>query len=193
MKKTLSLAVIDLMNGVRKDMPQLQTLAGTLADLLSAGISKLGDALQAALPYVQKTLDYASRQRAAGGRNPWRVGRNLAAMKFAPLAGNLLEEPGACCLVRAAGLAWRRAAAEKSGGLLGAVGSLFTGGQKFAGNAVGTISNVAEAAGVGATMANSNMTRTQWGAVTSNGAAALCSGWRTAPLVLTLALKTVER
>ncbi len=38
-KKTLSLAVIDLMNGVRKDMPQLQTLAGTLADLLSAGIS----------------------------------------------------------------------------------------------------------------------------------------------------------
>ena len=52
------------------------------------------------------------------------------------------------------------------GGLLGAVGSLFTGGQKFAGNAVGTISKVAEAAGVGATMANSNMTRTQWGAVT---------------------------
>ena len=60
MKKTLSLAVIDLMNGVRKDMPQLQTLAGTLADLLSAGISKLGDALQAALPYVQKTLDYVA-------------------------------------------------------------------------------------------------------------------------------------
>lgn len=59
-KKTLSLAVIDLMNGVRKDMPQLQTLAGTLADLLSAGISKLGDALQAALPYVQKALDYVA-------------------------------------------------------------------------------------------------------------------------------------
>jgi len=53
-KKTLSLAVIDLMNGVRKDMPQLQTLAGTLADLLSAGISKLGDALQAALPSMCK-------------------------------------------------------------------------------------------------------------------------------------------
>ena len=119
-KKTLSLAVIDLMNGVRKDMPQLQTLAGTLADLLSAGISKLGDALQAALPYVQKTLDYVADN--------------------GPQVAGIL------------------------GGLAGTFAAM-----KFAGNAVGTISNVAEAAGVGATMANSNMTRTQWGAVTSNG------------------------
>lgn len=119
-KKTLSLAVIDLMNGVRKDMPQLQTLAGTLADLLSAGISKLGDALQAALPYVQKALDYVADN--------------------GPQVAGIL------------------------GGLAGTFAAM-----KFAGNAVGTISNVAEAAGVGATMANSNMTRTQWGAVTSNG------------------------
>lgn len=113
-KKTLSLAMIDLMNGVRKDMPQLQTLAGTLA-------------------------------------------------------GNLLEGAGSLLFGESGGLGVAAGGSERSGGLLGAVGSLFTGGQKFAGNAVGTISNVAEAAGVGATMANSNMTRTQWGAVTSNG------------------------
>lgn len=168
-KKTLSLAVIDLMNGVRKDMPQLQTLAGTLADLLSAGISKLGDALQAALPYVQKTLDYVA------DNGPQVVGilgglaGTFAAMKFAPLAGNILEGAGSLLFGESGGLGAAAGGSKRSGGLLGAVSSLFTGGQKFAGNAVGTISNVAEAAGVGATMANSNMTRTQWGAVTSNG------------------------
>lgn len=143
-KKTLSLAVIDLMNGVRKDMPKLQTLAGTLADLLSAGISKLGDALQAALPYVQKTLDYVANNGPQVAGILGGLAGTFAAMKFAPLAGNILEGAGSL--------------------LFGE-----SGGQKFAGNAVGTISNVAEAAGVGATMANSNMTRTQWGAVTSNG------------------------
>lgn len=168
-KKTLSLAVIDLMNGVRKDMPQLQTLAGTLADLLSAGISKLGDALQAALPYVQKTLDYIADNGPQVAGILGGLAGTFAAMKFAPLAGNLLEGAGSLLFGESGGLGVAAGGSERSGGLLGAVGSLFTGGQKFAGNAVGTISNVAEAAGVGATMANSNMTRTQWGAVTSNG------------------------
>lgn len=167
-KKTLSLAVIDLMNGVRKDMPQLQTLAGTLADLLSAGISKLGDALQAALPYVQKALDYVADNGPQVAGILGGMAGTFAAMKFAPLAGNLLEGAGSLLFGESGGLGVAAGGSERSGGLLGAVGSLFTGGQKFAGNAVGTISNVAEAAGVGATMANSNMTRTQWGAVTSN-------------------------
>lgn len=168
-KKTLSLAVIDLMNGVRKDMPQLQTLAGTLADLLSAGISKLGDALQAALPYVQKALDYVADNGPQVAGILGGLAGTFAAMKFAPLAGNILEGAGSLLFGESGGLSVAAGGSERSGGLLGAVGSLFTGGQKFAGNAVGTISNVAEAAGVGATMANSNMTRTQWGAVTSNG------------------------
>lgn len=168
-KKTLSLAMIDLMNGVRKDMPQLQTLAGTLAGLLSAGISKLGDALQAALPYVQKALDYVADNGPQVAGILGGMAGTFAAMKFAPLAGNLLEGAESLLFGESGGLGVAAGGSERSGGLLGAVGSLFTGGQKFAGNAVGTISNVAEAAGVGATMANSNMTRTQWGAVTSNG------------------------
>lgn len=168
-KKTLSLAMIDLMNGVRKDMPQLQTLAGTLADLLSAGVSKLGDALQAALPYVQKALDYVANNGPQVAGILGGLAGTFAAMKFAPLAGNILEGAGSLLFGENGGLGAAAGGSKRSGGLLGAVGSLFTGGQKFAGNAVGTISNVAEAAGVGATMANSNMTRTQWGAVTSNG------------------------
>lgn len=168
-KKTLSLAVIDLMNGVRKDMPQLQTLAGTLADLLSAGVSKLGDALQAALPYVQKALDYVADNGPQVAGIIGGLAGTFAAMKFAPLAGNILEGAGSLLFGESGGLGVTAGSGKRSGGLLGAVGSLFTGGQRLAGNAVSTISNVTEAAGVGAAMANSNMTRTQWGAVTSNG------------------------
>ena len=103
-KKTLSLAVIDLMNGVRKDMPQLQTLAGTLADLLSAGISKLGDALQAALPYVQKTLDYVANNGPQVAGILGGLAGTLAAMKFAPLAGNILEGAGSLLFGESGGL-----------------------------------------------------------------------------------------
>lgn len=168
-KKTLSLAIIDLMNGVRKDMPQLQTLAGTLADLLSAGVSKLGDALQAALPYVQKALDYVANNGPQVTGILGGLAGTFAAMKFAPLAGNILEGAGSLLLGESGGLGAAAGGSKRSGGLLGAVGSLFTGGQKFAGNAVGTISNVAEAAGVGATMANSNMTRVAGEAITTSG------------------------
>ena len=168
-KKTLSLAVIDLMNGVRKNMPQLQTLAGTLADLLSAGVGKLGDALQAALPYVQKALDYVANNGPQVAGILGGLAGTFAAMKFAPLAGNILEGAGSLLFGESGGLGVTAGSGKRSGGLLGAVGSLFTGGQRLAGNAVSTISNVTEAAGVGAAMANSNMTRTQWGAVTSNG------------------------
>ena len=127
-KKTLSLAVIDLMNGVRKDMPQLQTLAGTLADLLSAGISKLGDALQAALPYVQKTLDYVADNGPQVAGILGGLAGTFAAMKFAPLAGNLLEGAGNLLFGESGGLGVAAGGSERSGGLLGAVGSLFTGG-----------------------------------------------------------------
>lgn len=128
-KKTLSLAVIDLMNGVRKDMPQLQTLAGTLADLLSAGISKLGDALQAALPYVQKALDYVADNGPQVAGILGGMAGTFAAMKFAPLAGNLLEGAGSLLFGESGGLGVTAGGSER----------------------------------------NSNMTRTQWGAVTSNG------------------------
>ncbi len=103
-KKTLSLAVIDLMNGVRKDMPQLQTLAGTLADLLSVGVSKLGDALQAALPYVQKALDYVANNGPQVAGILGGLAGTFAAMKFAPLAGNILEGAGSLLFGESGGL-----------------------------------------------------------------------------------------
>lgn len=167
-KKTLSLAMIDLMNNVRKNMPELKTLAGTLADLLSAGISKLSDALEKALPYVQKALDYVANNGPQVAGILGGLAGTFAAMKFAPLAGNLLEGAGSLLFGENSGLG-SVGSGKKKGGVLGTVKSLFTGGQKFAGNAVSTVSNVAEAAGIGATMANSNMTRVAGEAITTTG------------------------
>ena len=118
---------------------------------------------------MQKTLDYVADNGPQVAGILGGLAGTFAAMKFAPLAGNILEGAGSLLFGESGGLGAAAGGSKRSGGLLGAVSSLFNGGQKFAGNAVGTISNVAEAAGVGATMANSNMTRTQWGAVTSNG------------------------
>lgn len=145
-KKTLSLAVIDLMNGVRKDMPQLQTLAGTLADLLSAGISKLGDALQAALPYVQKTLDYVADNGPQVAGILGGLAGTFAAMKFAPLAGNLLEGAGNLLFGESGGLGVAAGGSERSGGLLGMAKNAVTSspiGQYFGGirAAAGNVAN----------------------------------------------------
>lgn len=154
-KKQFSLLAIDVMNGIRHNLPQLQTLASTLADVATKGVTVLGDALQSAMPYIQRGLDYLNQNGEKVAKILAGVAGAFAAMSIAPQAEMAARGVGGVV--------------KGGAGLLGAVGSLFTGGQKFAGNAVGTISNVAEAAGVGATMANSNMTRTQWGAVTSNG------------------------
>lgn len=113
-----------------------------MADLLSAGVSKLGDALQAALPYVQKALDYVANNGPQVAGILGGLAGTFAAMKFAPLAGNILEGAGSLLFGENGGLGAAAGGSKRSGGLLGAVGSLFTGGQKFAGNAVGTISSI---------------------------------------------------
>ena len=158
-----------LMDGFNVLEPYIANVAGAIMPSIESAFSKVGTVIDNALPKVTQFLDYISKHGEQTVKVIGGLAGTFAAMKFAPLAGNLLEGAGSLLFGESGGLGAAAGGSKKSGGLLGAVSSLFTGGQKFAGNAVGTISNVAEAAGVGATMANSNMTRTQWGAVTSNG------------------------
>lgn len=158
-----------MMDGFNVLEPYIANVAGAIMPSIENAFSKVGTVIDDALPKVTQFLDYISKHGEQTVKVIGGLAGTFAAMKFAPLAGNLLEGAGSLLFGESGGLGVAAGGSERSGGLLGAVGSLFTGGQKFAGNAVGTISNVAEAAGVGATMANSNMTRTQWGAVTSNG------------------------
>ena len=57
-KKEFSLSMIDFLNQIRKNMPELTTLANSLGKIASDGVERLGDAMERALPYIQKGLDY---------------------------------------------------------------------------------------------------------------------------------------
>ena len=96
-KKQFNLSMIDFLNSIRKNMPELTQLAESLGTLASRGVEKLGSAMDTALPYIQKGLDYLINNgeqvvRVLGGMAAAFVGMKFApaaafvGMKFAPAA-----------------------------------------------------------------------------------------------------------
>ena len=85
-KKQFSLLAIDVMNGIRHNLPQLQTLASTLADIATKGVTVLGDALQSAMPYIQQGLDYLNQNGEKVAKILAGVAGAFAAMSIAPQA-----------------------------------------------------------------------------------------------------------
>lgn len=85
-KKQFSLLAIDVMNGIRHNLPQLQTLASTLADVATKGVAVLGDALQSAMPYIQQGLDYLNQNGEKVAKILAGVAGAFAAMSIAPQA-----------------------------------------------------------------------------------------------------------
>ena len=85
-KKQFNLSMIDFLNSIRKNMPELTQLAESLGTLASRGVEKLGSAMDTALPYIQKGLDYLINN----GEQVVRVLGGMAAafvgMKFASAA-----------------------------------------------------------------------------------------------------------
>ena len=85
-KKQFNLSMIDFLNSIRKNMPELTQLAESLGTLASRGVEKLGNAMDTALPHIQKGLDYLINN----GEQVVRVLGGMAAafvgMKFAPAA-----------------------------------------------------------------------------------------------------------
>lgn len=126
--KEFGLSMIDFMKGIRANMPELTQLANTLGELASRGVRKLGEAMDASLPYIQRGLDYLLNN----GDQVAKVIGGLAAafvgMKFAPAAEGILS--GAGGLLFGAGAGGGGTGGGKSGGLLGGIKNLFTGGKK---------------------------------------------------------------
>lgn len=145
-KKELSLAMIDLMNGLRNNMPELSQLATSLATLLSKGISAAGDALQNAMPYIQQAFDYLANNGDKVIKVVEGLGAAFLGMKFAPQiegllrgAGTLLTGGGGMGSLLAGGGAGAQSG-RKLGGILGGVKNLFVGGQSAASAAGGIAS-----------------------------------------------------
>ena len=85
-KKQFATLTIDMMNGLRQNMPQLTQLASTLADIATKGVTALGDALQSAMPYIQQGLDYLNQNGEKVAKILAGIAGAFAAMSIAPQA-----------------------------------------------------------------------------------------------------------
>lgn len=135
--KEFGQTAIDFIVGLRS-MPELQELVSKLGEKASDGIEKLGEAMNNALPYIQKGLDYLLNNGDQVAKVIGGFAAAFATMKFAPAAEGLLSSAGG--LLFGTGAGGGGAGSGKSGGLLGGIKRLFTGGQKAGAAGAGFIS-----------------------------------------------------
>lgn len=139
--KAFGTSMIDFIQNIRTNMPQLEQLSGTLGELASKGVERLGQAMNNALPYIQKGLDYLVNNgdqvvKIIGG-----MAAAFAGMKFAPAAEGLLRGAGGMLFGSGSG------GGGSGGGLWGGIKSLFTGGRKVGSAGAGFLSSFRGAAG----------------------------------------------
>lgn len=150
-KKQFSLLAIDVMNGIRHNLPQLQTLASTLADIATKGVTVLGDALQSAMPYIQQGLDYLNQNGEKVAKILAGVAGAFAAMSIAPQAE--MAAKGVSGVVKGGAGLFTNAvrSVSKAGG-----GIVKTGGNLLGG--LGTLRDIVGAANQDAAMNGSSTT-----------------------------------
>lgn len=152
-KKQFATLAIDMMNGLRQNMPQLTQLASTLADIATKGVTALGDALQSAMPYIQQGLDYLNQNGEKVAKILAGVAGAFAAMSIAPQAEMAAKGVGGVVKGGAGllGSAINAVAGNPTGNGKQSIGAALlgriTGGVANAGSAVNTASNFATAAG----------------------------------------------
>lgn len=152
-KKQFSLLAIDVMNGIRHNLPQLQTLASTLADVATKGVTVLGDALQSAMPYIQQGLDYLNQNGEKVAKILAGVAGAFAAMSIAPQAEMAAKGVGGVVKGGAGllGSAINVVAGNPTGNAKQSIGSALlgriTGGVANAGSAVTNAQNFVAATG----------------------------------------------
>lgn len=130
-KKEISVALIDFMNQLRS-MPELGEIAQQLATLFSQGVSGAAEALENALPAIQKFLGYLVNNGPQVLSFLGKLAAAFAAMKFAPGIESLLRGAGGLVFGSKTGGSTHTG----SGGIVGLMGSLFRGGQSAASGAV---------------------------------------------------------
>ena len=90
-------AIRQLFLRLNDNMPELQKLTGSLADLATEGISKVGDAIERALPYISDVISYVNNNGKKVEKTIGGIALALVGMKFAPAiegVGSLLFGTG---------------------------------------------------------------------------------------------------
>lgn len=141
-KKEISVALIDFMNQLRS-MPELGEIAQQLATLFSQGVSSAAEALENAMPAIQKFLDYLVNNGTQVLSFLGKLAAAFTAMKFAPGIESLLRGAGGLVFGSKTGGSTHTG----SGGIVGLMGNLFRGGRNVATSAATAIPNLLGAAG----------------------------------------------
>ncbi len=141
-KKEISVALIDFMNQLRS-MPELGEIAQQLATLFSQGVSGAAEALENAMPAIQKFLDYLVNNGPQVLSFLGKLAAAFTAMKFAPGIESLLRGAGGLVFGSKTGGSTHTG----SGGIVGLMGNLFRGGRNVATSAATAIPNLLGAAG----------------------------------------------
>lgn len=150
-KKQFSLLAIDVMNGIRHNLPELQTLAGTLADIATKGVTVLGNAIQSAMPYIQQGLDYLNKNGEKVAKILAGVAGAFAAMSIAPQAEIAAKGVGSVVKGGAGMFSTAVSTVSKAGGTAVKTGSKLLGG-------LGTLRDIVGAANQDAAMNGSSTT-----------------------------------
>lgn len=150
-KKQFSLLAIDVMNGIRHNLPELQTLAGTLADIANKGVTVLGNAIQSAMPYIQQGLDYLNKNGEKVAKILAGVAGAFAAMSIAPQAEIAAKGVGSVVKGGAGMFSTAVSTVSKAGGT-----AVKTGGNLLGG--LGTLRDIVGAANQDAAMNGSSTT-----------------------------------
>lgn len=150
-KKQFSLLAIDVMNGIRHNLPELQTLASTLADIATKGVTALGDAMQSAMPYIQQGLDYLNKNGEKVAKILAGVAGAFAAMSIAPQAEIAAKGAGSVVKGGAGMFSTAVSTVSKAGGT-----AVKTGGNLLGG--LGTLRDIVGAANQDAAMNGSSTT-----------------------------------
>ena len=150
-KKKFSLLAIDVMNGIRHNLTPLKTLASTLADIATKGVTVLGDALQSAMPYIQQGLDYLNQNGEKVAKILAGVAGAFAAMSIAPQAEMAARGVGSVVKGGAGLFTNAVSSVSKAGG-----GIVKTGGNLLGG--LGTLRDIVGAANQDAAMNGSSTT-----------------------------------
>lgn len=148
-KRQVALAVIDLMNTLRDNMPQISVIAGRISTAISSGMTTAATAIENALPRLQTFFDFLLSNGEMVASVFKTVVLTLAGMSMAkPIAsvaggvGSLVT--GGVNLL--AGTA-QPGGTQRTGGLLSGLAAIYRNGQAFPGKVVGAAANAAGTVG----------------------------------------------
>ena len=154
-KKEMAVKLRDTINDLR-NMPEVQQLGQKAGELLSTGVAKASDALDKAMPYIQKGLDYLLHNGDKVADKIKKIAEAFLLLKFSPQIEKVLGGIGTVLTGKGGigsllpGILPGQEKGRKLGGVLGSMWngskSFFQGGEKAFTSTASLVSGVAGSA-----------------------------------------------